>query len=688
MNFNLSPIQDEIIEQGSQKYKWDTNSNAWRFNQEVLFESGTTLPSNTIGTFGEKFTLIDDQLSINDPLKYTTYTKTESGEYIDISDRLLKPFDLDWEDSSPQPIVSIEFLLNQKGPFINGSVIIVSGGPFTQYFYEYTNDVWVMSTGVSADAEFVINPYLVSLNSNNAKYILINNNDLYTLDTGKWVLETDFAPIETKIGDVCKSNIVDADSSIFQILNNPNNYGTETHDNFGSSVAISGNICAVGAPDEDIVDHNNSGVIYLFDINTGNLLHTLNNPNNYGTETFDSFGEQIVIDGNLCVTSTRYEDNENGTSSGVVYIFNIDTGSLLRTIVNPNIYGTPENDFFGYSIAISNNMIIVGAYGEDDAGTNMSGAAYIFDVTTGDLIHTLNNPNAYDTSSGDTFGNAVSIYGNKCIVGANDEDSDNGSASGAAYIFDVTTGNLLHTLINPGAYSNNLGDYFGYAVSISENICIVGAYQEDSIEGNNSGQVYIFDINTGSLLQSIDSPDKEDESAYENFGRSIDVSDNYIIISAPQKMEGDYYDSGKVYIYDINTYGLLHKITNENDYGSYESDYFGLAVSIFGDKFIVGATGEAYDNGDPRTSSSTGKAYVYNIQSESHEYSGTAIDYTDEQIALIPEAPQRTFVKEVLPDASLFYFEKTVYVINTGSYICIANTETPVLNTDCFWIQT
>ena len=125
--------------------------------------------------------------------------------------------------------------------------------------------------------------------------------------------------------------------------------------------------------------------------------------------------------------------------------------TLLFTLNNPDAYGTSENDRFGISVALSGNYALVGAYLEDDAGGSNSGKAYIFDVTTGSLLHTLNNPNAYDTSANDNFGYAVALSGNYALVGAYLEDDAGGADSGKAYIFDVTTGNLLHTLNNPNA---------------------------------------------------------------------------------------------------------------------------------------------------------------------------------------------------------------------------------------------
>ena len=73
----------------------------------------------------------------------------------------------------------------------------------------------------------------------------------------------------------------------------------------------------------------------------------------------------------------------------------------FHTLDNPNAYSTSADDRFGYSVSICDNYAIVGAYGEDDAGGTSSGKAYIFNPSTGALLHTLDNPNAYDTSAAD-----------------------------------------------------------------------------------------------------------------------------------------------------------------------------------------------------------------------------------------------------------------------------------------------
>ena len=165
------------------------------------------------------------------------------------------------------------------------------------------------------------------------------------------------------------------------------------------------------------------------------------------------------------------------------------------TLDNPNVYGTSAGDAFGWSVAISGNYAIVGARNEDDAsGGSNSGKAYIFDVTTGQLKWTLDNPNAYGTSASDSFGWSVAIDGNYAIVSAYLEDDASGTDSGKAYIFDVTTGQLKWTLDNPNPYGSSETDQFGYSVAISGNYAIVGAQLEDEASGTNSGKAYIFEL--------------------------------------------------------------------------------------------------------------------------------------------------------------------------------------------------
>ncbi|NEQ40995.1 MAG: hypothetical protein F6K40_34205 [Okeania sp. SIO3I5] len=79
---------------------------------------------------------------------------------------------------------------------------------------------------------------------------------------------------------------------------------------------------------------------------------------------------------------------------------------------------------------------------------------------------------APDGSAHDLFGRSVALSNNIALIGAYTDD-DNGTNSGSAYLFDTTTGSLLHKFTAPDGY---IEDYFGYSVAVSNNTALIGSY--------------------------------------------------------------------------------------------------------------------------------------------------------------------------------------------------------------------
>ena len=140
-------------------------------------------------------------------------------------------------------------------------------------------------------------------------------------------------------------------------------------------------------------------------------------------------------------------------------------------------------DYFGYSVGVSGNTAIVGAYLDDDNG-GASGSAYLFDTITGAETKLT----ASDAASSDVFGVSVGVSGNTAIVGAYLDDDNGFIDSGSAYLFDTTTG--AETKLT--APDGEAGDRFGWSVGVSGNTAIVGAYGDDD-NGSSSGSAYVFD---------------------------------------------------------------------------------------------------------------------------------------------------------------------------------------------------
>ena len=388
------------------------------------------------------------------------------------------------------------------------------------------------------------------------------------------------------------------DLSLVYTLDNPNPFGTGDNDLFGNKIGISDTHAIVGTYLEDELGANQSGKAYIYNLATGALVHTLDNPNAYSIPTSDYFGISVDIDGNNAIVGAYLEDEAGVTNSGKAYIFNVTTGALVHTLSNPNASGTAATDYFGDGVAISGNYCIVGAWGEDD-GANQSGTAYIFNVTTGALVHTIDNP-TQDAS--EQFGRSLDIDGNYAIVGVSGEDTV-ASQSGKAYIFNVTTGALVHTLDNPNTFYTAQDDFFGRAVAISGDRAIVSATGEDTVVLNNTGKVYIFDVTTGTRVRTITNPG----STTNSFGLEVDISGNRAIVSGNLQTDDDGgANSGQAYIFNVISGDLVQTLDNPNPSGTSVGDQFGSAVAISSNYAVVGAPGE-----DDADGTNSGKAYIF-----------------------------------------------------------------------------
>jgi hypothetical protein len=248
-------------------------------------------------------------------------------------------------------------------------------------------------------------------------------------------------------------------------------------DRFGSDIATAGDFVVVSAPSERPSSDGLAGAVYVYRISTSSLLYTLSNPN--GGTFADSYGQSVAIDGNLLAVGAPYDDTGGETDSGAVYIYNLttetleysifgtdingwsglkvsmnngllavasiskvkvyvaSTGELLYTLDNPNPSGTVANDNFGSALSISGNYIVIGAYGETVDGANWSGNVYIYS-TSGQLLQTFPNPNPVSGGSFDYFGYSIALTNNRLYAGAPSEDVDVSiTDSGRVYAFEL-----------------------------------------------------------------------------------------------------------------------------------------------------------------------------------------------------------------------------------------------------------
>ena len=160
----------------------------------------------------------------------------------------------------------------------------------------------------------------------------------------------------------------------------------------------------------------------------------------------------------------------------------------------------PSGGSFGNAVAMSGNRGIVGDWSHFPTPV---GAAYLFDVATGQELKILK---ASDASYDATFGVSVAMSGNTAIVGAHIDRS--------AYLFDAIAGQQLFKLVPSDA---NRDQFFGVSVAVDGDVVIVGAYGRSS---SDSGAAYVFDATTGQELRKLAGPNT---SSQLYFGGSVAI---------------------------------------------------------------------------------------------------------------------------------------------------------------------
>jgi len=330
------------------------------------------------------------------------------------------------------------------------------------------------------------------------------------------------------------------------------------------------------------------------------IVWTLDNPDYLSNGTLaDTFGNAVAVNSTQIAIGSRYEDRPGAIGTGVVHLYDITTGNKTATITNPSVLPSVDNEFFGWNISMDDNNIIIAApFSEATAG---GGSIYVYDLTsTGSPAQTIHNPSTTNTAGSDDFGNSLALFGDRLIVTAWYEQDSSGVYGGVAYIYNVSTGALVHTLANPDTDIAEY-DYFGNSCAITGTYAAVGTVYQEVGANDESGVVYVFNVATGALVHTIENPTG---IALEWFGSSVSMTDSYIAVGS------SYFDAesgaGRVYVFNTTTAALLQTIENPSPVGSPDGDLFGNAVRINGTTIIVGAHRE-----DEAVDANAGKVYGF-----------------------------------------------------------------------------
>ena len=369
-------------------------------------------------------------------------------------------------------------------------------------------------------------------------------------------------------------------------------------DSFGNSLAIDGDTVVIGAPEA-----GTGGAVYVLRTTDGGATYDeVAKLTASDAAAGDDLGISVAIDGDTVVI---------GAQSGAVYVFRTtDGGATYGQVAKLTAV---DAGGFGRSVAIDGNTIVVGSYYDYDAGAGSdSGSAYVFITTDGGASYgQVAKLRASDGAAGDWFGYSVAIDGDTVVVGAC-KDNDGGWSSGSAYVYRTTDGGAAYGQVAKLTASDGAEwDYFGYSVAIDGDTVVVGAFHLLV----SPGAAYVFRKDDGGATYSQVAKLTADDAALADseanrFGYSVAIDGGTVVVGAYNNGNSGWpsYSGGlgAVYVFRTTdggaTYGQVAKLTASD---AAADDRFGLSVAIDGATIVVGAPV------DDDAGSKSGSAYVY-----------------------------------------------------------------------------
>ncbi len=395
--------------------------------------------------------------------------------------------------------------------------------------------------------------------------------------------------------------------------------GAGAGDRFGAAVAVSGDGVLAGAPDDDS-GAINSGSAWLFDVGndlpppSAAMLSTVSALPTLG------LGTSIAVSGNLLVAGAPENWNIDSAPFGKdgVFVYDLSTlepHSAGMSLQNP---GQLDGDAFGAAVAASGRLIVVGSPGKD-IGAAGAGSAFVYDFASAiplEPVLALENPGPQDF---DNFGLSLALEGTTALVAASGKDLGALNA-GAVYVYDLA-GDMPalpnKILQDPSPHPDAA---FGVRVAISRNLAVVAANGGDN-GVSNEGKVFVFDLAGVSPLVPVLVLENPSPVANDRFGWAVSISGNIIVVGSPLK-DFDATDVGAVYVYDLTGLVPSQPVRVFQNPAPAASDRFGAAVSVSGHLVAVGAPLDNSGAGD------AGSGYLFDLDSLNPELPVTSLRIT------------------------------------------------------------
>ncbi len=481
------------------------------------------------------------------------------------------------------------------------------------------------------------------------------------------------------------------------------NVGSQSLDNadsFGNSISLDGNRLAVGTEGDDGLNNskNSSGSVYLYTFTSGSFSggtleaiigssYTGGKNIDQALDDFDFFGRSVSLDGNRLAVGTEGDDGfgNSGSSNGAVYLYSFMdrefSGGILEGKIGTGYTGgknidqaLDDFDFFGKSVSLNGNRLVVGADRDDGSNNSLSnsGAVYLYSFidntfSGGTLEGTIGSGYSGGKNidqileQNDSFGISVSLEGNRLAVGIEEDEGEGelGDLFGAVHLYSfmdsIFSGGTLEATIGKGYTGGkninqnlDVGTNFGFSLSLDGNRLAVGANSDYGFDnlGSSVGAVYLYSFTdsvfSGGILEAIIgsgySGGKNIDQILDNedgFGSSVSLDGNRLAVGANSDFGAGNSGSfiGAVYLYtftdDTFSNGTLEATIGSGYAGGknitqvLETDDQIVNVSLDGNRLAIGAWG---DDGNGNTGSNHGAVFLYSFTD--HAFSEGTLEAT------------------------------------------------------------
>ncbi len=339
---------------------------------------------------------------------------------------------------------------------------------------------------------------------------------------------------------------------------------------FGRSVAIDGDLVAVGASDD-----GTAGAAYVFKHQGQSYIQEaeLVAPDTTGLA---EFGRTVAIQGNSVFVGARFAEVGDFERAGAVYVFrkNQESWEFAEKIVSPD----PQNeDNFGRALAVQGGLMVVTARKEDAAASDV-GAAYVYLFRNGNWTYET-KLTASDPVSKAYFGQSVAIQGDNIAIGARNADP---SGAGAVYLFH-NDGNTWTQFAKVTPEDGQKDDHFAFSIAISGDVMTVGARRADLSGAKDAGAAYVYAIEEDSV-DFIAKLTAKDAAANDQFGQSVAIAGDTIAVGAWK----DDASLGSIYLFR-QTDGKWIETGKIMASDGVPGDEFGYSLAGFGSRLVTGA---------------------------------------------------------------------------------------------------